>query len=358
MTDFKNYLRGLVLFTLLIVFLIFTSCSKEEVVELDTMDIVESKGWFSKNLPGKTVVVVGSTLDDGAVVWINDKMVVLGEGEATGVYQLDNKIYITGWKYGGQGSVWRINIDGSELEHTILEGEYSEGQRITLHKGDIYVGGWFDNGSCYWKNGQKKNLTVNADSMSWDILFDDNGDQFNVGYYMKSHSLIPSYWKNGSRKTLSRPKHGDGEAKYIKSVNNKKFIGGTTSAPNNFLGYVTKPTYWVGGQRKISNIGSVDDGWQNSEVFDMFVDDQENVYLAGYAQNMEAEFPTYWKNGEKTQISEGSGIIRGLEVIDGEVIAVGTQSYFPGTPCVWIGNETYVYGEDIIGEVWDMLIIE
>jgi hypothetical protein len=82
------------------------------------------------------------------------------------------------------------------------------------------------------------------------------------------------------------------------------------------------------------------------------------VYLAGYAQNMEAEFPTYWKNGVKIQIGNGSGVIRGLEVIDGEVIASGIQSYFPGTPTLWLGNETYVYGEDTIGEVWDMLIIQ
>ena len=114
----------------------------------------------------------------------------------------------------------------------------------------------------------------------------------------------------------------------------------------------------MGGRRKTANIGSIDDGWQSADVFDMFVDEQENVYLAGYAQNMEAEFPTYWKNGVKIQIGNGSGVIRGLEVIDGEVIASGIQSYFPGTPTLWLGNETYVYGEDTIGEVWDMLIIQ
>ena len=331
-----------------------TSCTT------DDLDIVESNDWFSKNVPGKTIVVAGSTIEDGAVVWINEKKIVLigGGGEATGLYQLNRKIYVTGWEFGGQGSVWVMDLDGSNQTRTELEGKFSEGQRIAIHNEDVYVGGYFDNGSCYWRNGQKKNLTVNADSMSWDILFDNNGDQFNVGYYMKSHSLIPSYWKNGSRKTLSRPKHGDGEAKYIKAVNNKKFIGGTTSAPHNFLGYVTKPTYWVGGQRKTANIGSVDDGWQNSEVFDMFVDDQENVYLAGFSQNMDGEYPTYWKNGAKNLIGDGTGTIRGLELIDGEVIASGTQSYFPGTPTLWIGNETYVYGEATIGEVWDMLIIQ
>ena len=338
--------------------ILVTSCAPDELENLSSMDIIESKDWFSRNIPGKTVIVAGSTLKDGAVVWINDKKVVLigNEGEATGLYQLNSKIYVTGWAYGEKGSIWSMDLDGTNQKRVDLEGEYSEGQRIILYRGNIYVGGWFDNGSCYWKNGSKKNLTINVDSMSWGISFDDNGDQFNVGYYMKSHSLIPSFWKNGKRQDLSRPKHGDGEAKYIEVVNNKKFIGGTTSAPHNFLGYITKPTYWVGGQRITANIGSVDDGWQNSEVFDMHVDDQENVYLAGFSQDMDSEYPTYWINGDKHILSE-SGVIRGINVIDDVVIAAGTLSYFPGTPVLWAGSEKYVYDEDAVGEVWDMLIM-
>ena len=63
------------------------------------------------------------------------------------------------------------SLDVNELDanqtQTELEGKFSEGQRITIHNGDIYVGGYFQNGSCFWKNGSKTNLTINADSMSW-----------------------------------------------------------------------------------------------------------------------------------------------------------------------------------------------
>ncbi|MDA8924240.1 hypothetical protein N9I41_04515, partial [Flavobacteriaceae bacterium] len=110
---------------------------------------------------------------------------------------------------------------------------------------------------------------------------------------------------------------------------------------------------------KTGNIGSVDDGWQNSEVFDMIVDDQENVYLAGFSQDMDFEYPTYWKNGNKYLISNGeiSGVIRGIEAIDGELVLAGTLSYFPGTPCIWVGEKTYIYDENAVGEVWDILVI-
>ena len=63
-------------------------------------------------------------------------------------------------------------------------------------------------------------------------------------------------------------------------------------------------------------------GWQNNEVFDMFVDDQENVYLVGFSQDMDGEYPIYSKNEEKHLISNGevSGIIRGIKTVDGELL--------------------------------------
>ena len=330
------------------------SCSKESGDE-------KNLNFFDDNCINKTIVVAGSTIDDGAVIWINEnKIKLIGNAlEATGLFHQNNKIYVTGWTYGGTGSVWVMDMDGSNQSQTQLEGKFSEGQRVTIHNGDVYVGGYFQNGSCFWKNAFKTNLTVNADSMSWGIRVDEDNNLFNVGYYMRSHSLIPSYWKNGIRKNLSKPIHGDGEAKYIEIVNNKKFIGGTISAPHNFLGYLTKPAYWVGGQRKTGNVGSVNEGWQNSEVFDMLVDDQENVYLAGFSQDMDTEYLTYWKNGKKYLISNGevSGVIRGIETIEGELILAGTISYFPGTPCLWFGEKTYVYDQNAIGEIWDMIVI-
>mgnify|MGYP001468751843 FL=1 len=93
----------------------------------------------------------------------------------------------------------------------------------------------------------------------------------------------------------------------------------------------------------------------------MFVDVEENVFLAGFSQDMEGEYPTYWKNGQKHLLSNGdvTGVIRSIKVINGDIIAAGTLSYFPGTPCLWVGNEKlYIYDENAVGEVWDMVIID
>ena len=270
-----------------IVFILVLGCSGEE-------SLSESNNFLNNNLENKNIIIAGSTLDDGAVIWINqNKITLIGDSdEATGLFFQNEKIYVTGWKYGGAGSIWSLNLDGTDQTLIKLEGQYSEGQRIILHEEDIYVGGYFKNGSCYWKNGVKFNLTTNADSMTWGIQMDSENNIYNVGYYMKSHNLIPAYWKNKQRVNLNRPRQGDGEAKYIKILGNKKIMAGTVMAPHNFLGYLTKPTYWTNGARTSCQIGSVDDGWQNSEVFDLFVDEEENIYLAGFSQDMNSEYPT------------------------------------------------------------------
>ena len=51
-------------------------------------------------------------------------------------------------------------------------------------------------------------------------------------------------------------------------------------------------------------------------------------------------------------------MIRSIAVVNGKVMSAGTQSYFPGIPCLWIDEEQFVYDQDSLGEVWDMLIID
>ena len=53
------------------------------------------------------------------------------------------------------------------------------------------------------------------------------------------------------------------------------------------------------GQEMYTYIGSIDEGWQNSEVYDLFVDNEENIFIAGFSQDMDSEYPTYWKKSVK-----------------------------------------------------------
>ena len=101
----------------------------------------------------------------------------------------------------------------------------------------------------------------------------------------------------------------------------------------------------------------------------MLVDDNEDIYLGGFSQDMDAERPTYWKNCEKIMLqgidenneiiaaNESSGVVRSIKKYDNKIIAAGTLSYFPGTPCIWVDGIPYVYDINAVGEVWDMIII-
>ena len=78
----------------IVVFIFFLGCSGEDALS-------ESDNFLSNNLEDKNIIVAGSTLDDGAVIWINqNKITLMGDSdEATGLFFQNEKIYVTGWKY-------------------------------------------------------------------------------------------------------------------------------------------------------------------------------------------------------------------------------------------------------------------
>ena len=49
---------------------------------------------------------------------LTKKIKLVGDAlEATGLFYYNEKIYVTGWQYGGNGSIWTMNKDGSDQTH-------------------------------------------------------------------------------------------------------------------------------------------------------------------------------------------------------------------------------------------------
>ena len=120
-----------------IIFVLLLGCSGEEA-------LFESDNFLNNNLENKNIIVAGSTLNDGAVIWINQNKIILSgdSDEATGLFFHNDKIYVTGWKYGGSGSIWSLNLDGTDQTLIELEGQFSEEpSELTAFTQQLYESG-------------------------------------------------------------------------------------------------------------------------------------------------------------------------------------------------------------------------
>ena len=154
--------------------------------------------------------------------------------------------------------------------------------------------------------------------------------------------------------------------------NGTAVFGGIATVSSNMLGSINKPAYWQGTQRKSCNIGSINQGWQDSGVHGLHLDGN-TVYQAGWTMNMEGQYPTYWKNQTKhllpgatvngTRYDQGKAT--DIAIIDGKVVAVGMLTGAPildsygvqidygygdgpevnndtGYPCIWIDGTIHI----------------
>ena len=134
-------------------------------------------------IPGRKIYIAGSDAD-GACYWVNGSRVELPGGDwATDIVVVDGDVYTSGTC--GEYACYWIN-----QERFDLPGTWGEGEAIAVDGDDVYVAGWFDNGSCYWKNGQKINLTTNGESQAFAIGVRSNGSVYIGGYFINNHHYV------------------------------------------------------------------------------------------------------------------------------------------------------------------------
>ena len=267
-------------------------------------------------------------------------------------------VYAVGENTSGKPSLWINNGEPQTLSVPGNRSGWATG--LDIHNGDIYISGSYDTkkgiASAYWKNGDFNSLTSNADSEAFDIVFHNN-HVITVGWYMSHHVVYACYWKNSSRKNLHSS--GDGEAYKVVSSGNDFYIAGWT-ASNKSMANV-RATYWKnGGNKKRLSKGtryqSIGGSW-SSEARGITVVDGK-VYIAGKSDyyNM-GESPAYWKgttivepfkNSDETQDQRVMGIIKGIAVLGGKVLAAGVidgnlDSYYwdPTKPSLWVDGIRY-----------------
>jgi hypothetical protein len=275
-----------------------------------------------QKISGYDIFIAGTSETEGAVYWVNGQKNALNVNSFASDITVDNgKVFVSGYAYG------------------------SGAQSIVVKDNSVYVGGYYSHADgmsgaygCYWKDGVKYKNSGGGDHGATGIAVQSNGDVLTAGYFLNGHHYqIPAYWKNNTKANLTLPGQQDGEAVTVKLKSNGTAVfGGIATVSNNMLGSINKPAYWQGTQRTSCNIGSINQGWQDSGVHGLALDGN-TVYQAGWTMNMEGQYPTYWKNQTKhllpgatvngTRYDQGKAT--DIAIVDGKVVVVGMLTGAP-----------------------------
>mgnify|MGYP000862275435 CR=1 FL=1 len=137
----------------------------------------------------------------------------------------------------------------------------------------------------YWKNGQPTELTDGSnDGGATGVAIDDNGDVYVSGYY----DWKTKYWKNGQLVAPFDASAGEISPTRMLAVGQKLYISG--------VGPKTRVGYWESG-KGLTSFPYTDD---HDKATDIAVSG-DDVYVMGYNSKYQ---PFYLKNGVETIVSE------------------------------------------------------
>ena len=312
-------------------------------------------------ISGRTVYIVGESYNSdgewGACYWVDGVRVELPGGYiATDIVVSNGNVYTSG---SADDACYWINQTRYDLP-----GNGGEGEAIAVDGNDVYVAGWYNNGSCYWKNGERINLTTNAESQAFALGIRNNGAVYVGGYYMNNnHYYIPCFWKNGNnRHVLPIPSGGDGEVYDIAFMDgNMRYYAGYVLKTSSFAGYTPTAVYWRHTTRTDLPLGGSTFDIYGAGAYGITIDG-DDVYVAGYTDWFEdtnnpyttgGSFPQYWKNSTIYDLEGGpmtnfgTGLAYDIGVADGNVVVVGVAtrdtSYFDSqeSACYWLNGELH-----------------
>jgi len=194
-----------------------------------------------------------------------------------------------------------------------------------LPKGDtdVYVVGFVGSGgtnsiAAYWKNSVETKLAGNTQISSANAIAISGNDVYIAGSVSNSNSSFPvaCYWKNGIQVKLSDSLPVT-SANAIAVVGNDVYAAGTV----NF-----RATLWKNG------IPATLDN-QVSYAYGIAVSGND-VYVVGYVSDNTKSFPTIWKNGVETRLSDDlyGSIIYGIGISGNDVYMVGPDN---GVATLW-----------------------
>lgn len=256
-----------------------------------------------------------------AKLWINDDVIELGDGQATGITVNNGKSYVIGSTedrgYTSTAKLW-LNEDEQNISNF---GTYASATGIFIKNNDIYISGQIEGTyysiATYWKNNEKTNLTDgNHQAWAYDIFITDNNEIYSVGTESNDNLLsIATVWKNNNVQRLSTVNSGANSI-YVEA--NNIYVGGFEYNSNSGK---TKAVLWNNGVPSYFTTGHF-----NARVNDVIVNNGE-VYCVGYSvDNSQLEqVATLWVNGFPTYLNDGAfkATAAAVKVFKNDVYVIG-----------------------------------
>lgn len=282
-----------------------------------------------------------------AAYWYNGQKELIGTGSATYVNDLyiddDGEIHIVGRSGYGQyfcgfywssESGWQDLVGQLDVENAVSVSSVA----VDEATGDVYYSAyegwtnadWSQTWVAYYVRNfvEMEQLTENGVSQAGEIAV-ENGD---VCVVISGDN--PGYLKNGEFTALEKLGESINPSDMFVHDGNV-YIGGfylTTVGSE----YIYAPCYWING--KAVSVSSD----LYAQIYCIYVDEEGNVWLGGSEGSGLDRSAVYWKNDEKTLLTDkNNGCVSGIFARDGVVIAAGFERGDTGNTVLkyWVNGE-------------------
>ena len=281
---------------------------------------------------------------DGATVDQEGTVTAVAAGEATITVTVDNASASVTVNVQNEPTIYVAGSDDSRPViwingvKTLLSEDIGVAKSVYVDGDDVYVAGQLNQHPALWKNGEVTLLAENSENTynqaTSVVVY--NGAVYVVGTEYRDGEIVPLMWKNGVETSLDV--FLDPEFKF--SVNSIYIEEGTIYIVGG--GNIDLSFFYALQWDDQGAVTELDGFINNRYAYSIFVDDNNDVYVAGFMGG----YASRWKNGAPLFLkgSTMTGAALSVHGDNGNVYYAGyLGSFGMAYPILWVNNEEPQY---------------
>lgn len=313
---------------------------------------VSAEGYESVVIPVKQAemkMYIGGNDGSTACYWLNGEQISIvgdawvGASWVTDIYvEKDGTVHCAGREglSGGWAAYWSEEMGWNMFQPYSNCNGNANGVTVDEETGDVYVSAYH-----YFQNADWTQTTVSGyhKNMTWYPLTNEEVGYSQSGaiafqngnlYMLLQESGTWYYLVNDERHELDYL--GEGNYPSCMFVKGEDVYVGGWYLTQDGGEYIYAPCYWKNGE-------GVELALEYGCPYDIYVDEEDNVWLAGSKGPGLDRCAAYWKNNEPSVdvSSYANGCAGSIDVIDGNIIIAGFEGAYPDNSVLkyWINGE-------------------